>query len=77
MGRGRGRTHEAEYLFHLEVDPGEHSNLAGSSSIEADWLWSRLQAWQARWRARQPLAVGVEVIDETTKRELEALGYTE
>jgi arylsulfatase A-like enzyme len=77
MGRGRGRTHEAEYLFHLESDPGERSNLAGISSLEADWLWSRLQAWQATWRARQPQAVGVEVIDETTKRELEALGYTE
>lgn len=77
MGRGRGRTHEAEYLFHLESDPGERSNLAGSPSLETDWLWSRLQAWQAAWRARQPQEVGRREIDEATKRQLEALGYVD
>jgi arylsulfatase A-like enzyme len=77
MGRGRGRTHEAEYLFHLESDPGEHSNLAGWPSLEADWLWSRLQAWQAAWRARQPQEVDGRKIDEATKRQLEALGYVD
>jgi arylsulfatase A-like enzyme len=77
VGRGRGRTHEAEYLFNLDTDPGEQSNLTGSSSIEADWLWSRLKAWQAAWRARQPLEVDRRELDETTKRQLEALGYVE
>ena len=77
MGRGRGRTHEAEYLFHLESDPGEHSNLAGSPSIEADWLWSRLRAWEATWRARQPQEVDPPELDEATETQLEALGYVE
>jgi arylsulfatase A-like enzyme len=77
MGRGRGRTHEAEYFFDLESDPGEHSNRAGSRSIEADWLWSRLQAWREVWRSRRPRDVGRTEIDEDTKRQLEALGYVE
>jgi arylsulfatase A-like enzyme len=77
MGRGRGRTHEAEYLFHLETDPGEHSNLAGSPSIEADWLWSRLRAWRAAWRSRQPRKVERGKVDQEVKRQLEALGYVE
>jgi arylsulfatase A-like enzyme len=77
MGRGRGRTHEAEYLFHLESDPGEQNNLAGLSSLEADWLWSRLQAWQATWRERQPQPTDHTELDEATKRQLEALGYVD
>jgi hypothetical protein len=77
MGRGRGRTHEAQYLFHLESDPNEDSNLAGSPSIEADWLWSRLQAWRATWRSRKPREVERSEIDEETKLQLEALGYVE
>ena len=75
MGRGRGRTHEAEYLFDLEADPGEYSNLAGSPSLEADWLWSRLHAWRAAWQARQPQETDDIELDEATKRQLEALGY--
>ena len=77
MGRGRGQTHEAEYLFHLESDPGEQNNLAGLSSLEADWLWSRLQAWQATWRERQPQPIDHTELDEATKGQLEALGYVE
>ena len=77
MGRGRGRTHEAEYLFHLESDPGEHSNLAGTPSLEADWLWSRLLAWRTTWQARQPQEIDDAKLDETTRRQLEALGYVE
>jgi hypothetical protein len=77
MGRGRGRTHEAEYLFHLGSDSGEQTNLAGLSPIEADWLWSRLQAWQTAWRARQPQETNPAELDEATQRQLEALGYVE
>jgi arylsulfatase A-like enzyme len=77
MGRGRGRTHDAEYLFDLETDPGEYTNLAGLSSLEADWLWSRLQAWRVTWRARQPRETDDPELDEATKRQLEALGYVE
>lgn len=77
MGLGRGRTHEAEYLFDLETDPGEHSNLAGRSELEADWLWSRLQGWQATWRERQPPVFERTEVDEVTRRQLEALGYVD
>ncbi|MCG6947920.1 MAG: sulfatase, partial [Acidobacteria bacterium] len=77
MGRGRGRTHDAEYLFHLEFDPGEHRNVAGSSSIEADWLRSRLQAWEATWRLRQEAGEHRTEIDRDTRRQLEALGYVD
>jgi arylsulfatase A-like enzyme len=77
MGRGRGRTYDAEYLFHLEADPGEFTNLAGLPSLEADWLWSRLQAWQTTWRARKPKQTDDNELNEATKRQLEALGYVE
>ena len=77
MGRGRGRTHEAEYFFDLASDPGERANLSGSQSIEADWLWSRLQAWREAWRSRRPLDIDRQQIDADTKRQLEALGYVE
>jgi arylsulfatase A-like enzyme len=75
MGRGRGRTHDAEYFFDLEDDPGEHSNLAGMSSVATDWLWSRLQAWRAAWQRRQSGWTDRAEIDETTRQQLEAIGY--
>lgn len=77
MGRGRGRSHEAQYLFHLEADPEEMHNLAGIPSVEADWLWSRLKAWRATWRSRQPSDTDTDEVDEETRRQLEALGYVE
>ncbi len=77
MGRGRGLTREAQYLFHLESDPGEQTNLAGISSLEADWLWSRLQAWQTTWEARQPQETDHAELDEATRRQLEAIGYVD
>lgn len=76
MGRGRGRTHDAEYLFDLVADPEERVNLAGASDLEVDWLRSRLQRWLAHWEARQP-AIDDSLQDEATRRQLEALGYTE
>ena len=48
MGKGPGRTWDAEYLFDLERDPGETTNLAGDDSLEAAWLRSRLRAWVER-----------------------------
>jgi arylsulfatase A-like enzyme len=77
MGRGRGRSHEAQYLFDLEADREEMYNLAGTPSVEADWLWSRLQAWRATWRSREPSDEGLDEVDEETKRQLEALGYVD
>ena len=76
MGRGRGRTHDAEYVFNLTGDPGEIVNRAGASSLEVDWLRSRLRGWVAFWEARQPEADDGRP-DEATRRRLEALGYTE
>jgi hypothetical protein len=74
MGRGRGRTHDAEYVFDLRRDPGERFNRAGESSLEVDWLRSRLRGWLEFWEARQQ-APEAEPLDETTRSRLEALGY--
>jgi len=76
MGRGRGRTFDAEYLFDLRQDPGELMNEAGSTEIEVGWLRSRLRAWVDGWHRRHPEAVD-PVVDDTTRRQLKALGYTE
>ena len=76
MGRGPGRTHEAEYVFDLGNDPEERSNRAGASSLEVDWLRSRLRTWQVRWEKSQPVIDEPE-LDAATRRQLEALGYVE
>jgi hypothetical protein len=76
MGRGRGRTFDAEYLFDLVSDPAERVNQAGSSDLEATWLRSRLGRWIEGWR--QPdVAVRAPVVDDDTRRQLEALGYAD
>ena len=66
-----------EHLYNHRNDRGEHTNLAGLSSLEADWLWSRLQAWLAVWQARQLPGNDDTELDEATKLQLEALGYVE
>jgi arylsulfatase A-like enzyme len=76
MGRGRSRTFDAEYLFDLVSDPGEQVNAAGSSDLEADWLRSRLRSWIDGWRQHEFTTVE-PVVDETTRQQLEALGYTQ
>jgi hypothetical protein len=76
MGRGRGRTHDAEYVFNLVDDPGESSNLAGTADLEVDWLRLKLRAWTDAWQARQP-PTDETLPDEATRRQLEALGYTD
>ncbi len=76
MGKGRGRTHDAEYLFDLIDDPEERLNLAGADSLEVNWLRSRLEGWVDYWEARQPERDD-ERLDETTRRQLEALGYVD
>jgi arylsulfatase A-like enzyme len=76
MGRGRGRTHDSEYVFNLVDDPGEERNLAGAADLEVDWLRLQLRAWMDAWQARQP-AIDDSLPDEETRRQLEALGYTE
>jgi arylsulfatase A-like enzyme len=76
MGLGPGRTHEAEYVFDLGDDPEERLNRAGESSLEVDWLRTRLRTWEARWRKSQPVIDETE-LDAATRRQLEALGYVD
>ncbi|MCZ6727269.1 MAG: sulfatase [Acidobacteria bacterium] len=74
VGDGPGRTHEAEYVFDLRTDPDEANNLAGDSSMETDWLRSRLLAWIELGRALQPGSEDAE-LDEAMESNLRALGY--
>ncbi len=76
MGRGRGRTHDAEYVFNLTGDPDEKINLAGAADLEVDWLRSRLNGWLEYWDSRQP-DIDDSRPDEETRRRLKALGYTD
>lgn len=76
MGRGRGRTFDAEYLFDLVSDPGERVSIAGSADLEAAWLRSRLRSWVEGWR-RRDFAAGEAVVDDATRQQLQALGYSE
>jgi arylsulfatase A-like enzyme len=76
MGEGLGRSHDPEYLFDLQKDPGETTNLAGSGGFEAAWLRSRLLAWVERGRTS---AEGPEEtpVDQETRKRLQALGYVQ
>jgi len=76
MGKGRGRTHDAEYVFNLIDDPGETTNLAGAADLEVDWLRVRLTGWVKYWDSRQP-EVDRSRPDEETLRRLKALGYSD
>jgi len=73
MGEGIGRSRDPEYIFDLTRDPRETVNLAGSGSLEAAWLRSRLLAWAERGRSEE--ADGAEPVDAETLKRLEALGY--
>jgi arylsulfatase A-like enzyme len=76
QGEGRGRTRAPEYFFDLEADPGETVNLAGSRSLEAAWLRSRLFAWIERARLiEEGLAEEAAELDDDTRANLKALGY--
>ncbi len=75
MGEGLGRSHDSEYLFDLERDPGETVNLAGSGTLEAAWLRSRLLAWVER--GTTPEAAEKTPVDRETRRRLQALGYVQ
>lgn len=74
MGEGLGRSHDPEYLFDLQKDPGETVNLAGSGGFEAAWLRSRLLAWAGRGRAN-PEGPEESPVDRETREKLKALGY--
>ncbi len=74
MGQGRGRNPDAEYVFDLVADPGEHLNLAGERSLEADWLWQQLRSWiDIGVRLEEGEEIGE--MDAATEESLRALGY--
>jgi arylsulfatase A-like enzyme len=77
MGEGLGRSHDPEYLFDLEKDPGETVNLAGSGILEAAWLRSRLLAWVERGRTAPGAADKAPPVDRETRERLRALGYVQ
>ncbi len=79
MGEGAGRSRDPEYLYDLEGDPGEKTNLAGlghpgdrNGALETDWLRGRLLAWIAK---AQPETEGEAPVDRETLDRLRALGY--
>ena len=72
MGQRLGRTWDAEYLFDLEADPEERTNLAGLGDLEAAWLRSRLLAWID---TRVETNTEEVELDAETRQQLEALGY--
>jgi len=75
QGEGIGRTHDPEYLFDLEKDPGETVNLAGHGDLAAAWARSRLLAWiETEKRSEEGEAKDAPVDSETLGR-LRALGY--
>jgi arylsulfatase A-like enzyme len=75
MGLGLGRGRDPEYFFDLAADPGETRNLVGGGTVEERWLRSRLRAWIDRYERETEVAA--TVLDEDTRRHLEALGYVE
>jgi arylsulfatase A-like enzyme len=73
LGEGVGRSHDPEYLFDLVKDPGETVNLAGTDSLEAAWLHSRLLAWAQRTQGGEETEQAP--VDSETRDKLRALGY--
>jgi arylsulfatase A-like enzyme len=74
QGEGIGRTHDPEYLFDLEKDPGETVNLAGHGDLAAAWARSRLLAWIESQRPEGNETKDAPVDPETLSG-LRALGY--
>ncbi|HEX7183954.1 MAG TPA: sulfatase [Thermoanaerobaculia bacterium] len=74
QGDGRGRSRDPEYLYDLEKDPREQTNLAGHGDLAAAWLRSRLLAWIESSRSADEKPENAPVDPETLNR-LRALGY--
>lgn len=76
LGDGAGRSRDPEYLFDLEKDPGEKTNLAGQGDLAASWLRSRLLAWIEHSRQSDEEEPGKsQAVDPETLNKLRALGY--
>ena len=76
QGAVLGRSRDPEFIFDLENDPGEKINLAGSTSLEIDWLRSQLRAWID---VSPPESSGTNEakMDEVMRRRLRSLGYVD
>jgi arylsulfatase A-like enzyme len=74
MGQGLGRGRDAELVFDLANDPGEHHNLAGEDILEVAWLREGLRRWIDVGEKVLP-GEDLDEIDEETRRSLRALGY--
>lgn len=74
QGNSLGRSWDLEYVFDLESDPGETTNLSGRNDLELAWMRSRLAGWTMTQKALQP-EPGVMAMSEETRKQLEALGY--
>jgi arylsulfatase A-like enzyme len=76
LGDGAGRSRDPEYLFDLEKDPGEKTNLAGHGDLAVDWLRSRLLAWIEHEREDEDTEPDKsQAVDPETLNKLRALGY--
>ncbi|HEY2736771.1 MAG TPA: sulfatase, partial [Thermoanaerobaculia bacterium] len=75
QGEGIGRTHDPEYLFDLEKDPGETVNLAGHGDLTAEWARSRLLAWIENEKRSEDGEAKDAPVDSETLGRLRALGY--
>ncbi|HSG38863.1 MAG TPA: sulfatase [Thermoanaerobaculia bacterium] len=74
QGEALGRSRDPEYLFDLEKDPREQTNLAGAGDLEVAWLRERLLAWVKKNRdeGKDPEE---QALDAKTRERLKALGY--
>jgi arylsulfatase A-like enzyme len=75
LGDGAGRSRDPEYLFDLENDPHETTNLAGRDDLAVEWLRSRLLAWIEHERKADEEPDKSQAVDSETLNKLRALGY--
>ncbi|HYU31047.1 MAG TPA: sulfatase [Thermoanaerobaculia bacterium] len=76
QGDGAGRSRDPEYLFDLDSDPKETTNLAGEGDYAVAWLRSRLLAWIENNREEEEKEpAGSQAVDPETLNKLRALGY--
>jgi len=78
MGEGLGRTRRLHYLFDLQADPGETTNLADERQVTRKALQARLLDWVDEQRAAEEAAGErgeAPELDEETRQRLLDLGY--
>lgn len=62
-------------LYNLEDDPGELKNLANTDKIQTEFLRRELHNWMKK--AQSKIATQKKVLDETSQRKLQSLGYVQ